>query len=112
MTIENPVRRNVTEPDYDLSQPLDIDYADAFADATPADRELQQRVRAFVQDEVLPVIDGYWERAEVPFGLAKRMGELDFLRDGVDVPGSPSISLMGAGLAEMEMSRGDGRPER
>ncbi|WP_336708840.1 acyl-CoA dehydrogenase family protein [Oerskovia sp. USHLN155] len=108
MTIENPVRRNVTEQDYDLSQPLDIDYAGAFSDATPADRDLQQRVRTFVQDEVLPVIDGYWERAEVPFGLAKRMGELDFLRDGVDVPGSPSISLMGAGLAEMEMSRGDG----
>lgn len=35
MTIENPVRRNVTEPDYDLSQPLDIDYAGAFSDATP-----------------------------------------------------------------------------
>jgi glutaryl-CoA dehydrogenase len=108
MTIEQPVRRTVTEPDYDLSQPLDVDYAAAFADATAADRELRQRVRTFVQDEVLPVIDGYWERAEVPFGLAKRMGELDLLRDGVDVPGLPEISLLGAGLAEMEMSRGDG----
>ncbi|MHA7133732.1 acyl-CoA dehydrogenase family protein [Oerskovia turbata] len=108
MTIEQPVRRTVTEPDYVLSQPLDVDYASAFADATEADRELRQRVRTFVQDEVLPVIDGYWERAEVPFGLAKRMGELDLLRDGVDVPGLPEISLLGAGLAEMEMSRGDG----
>jgi len=103
-----PIVPGVTEPAYELSTPLDVDYAGAFADATDADRAHQARVRAFVQDEVLPVIDDYWERAEVPSGLVKRMGELDFLRDGVDVDGRERISLLGAGLAAMEMSRGDG----
>lgn len=98
----------VTAPDYDVSQPLDIDFAGAFADVTPEERAWQLAVREFVQDEVLPVIDGYWERYEVPMDLVKRMAELDFLRDGVDVPGYPKISKMAEGLAAMEMSRGDG----
>lgn len=98
----------VTAPDYDVSQPLDIDFAGAFADITEEERAWQLAVRQFVQDEVLPVIDGYWERYEVPMDLVKRMAELDFLRDGVDVPGYPKISKMAEGLAAMEMSRGDG----
>jgi glutaryl-CoA dehydrogenase len=98
----------VTAPDYDVSQPLDIDFAGAFADVTEEERAHQLAVRQFVQDEVLPVIDGYWERYEVPMDLVKRMAELDFLRDGVDVPGLPRISKMASGLAAMEMSRGDG----
>ena len=98
----------VTAPDYDVSQPLDIDFAGAFADVTEEERAWQLSVRQFVQDEVLPVIDGYWERYEVPMDLVKRMAELDFLRDGVDVPGYPTISKMAEGLAAMEMSRGDG----
>ncbi|GHH79758.1 acyl-CoA dehydrogenase family protein [Promicromonospora soli] len=98
----------VTAPDYDLTQPLDIDFAGAFADVTEEERAHQLAVRQFVQDEVLPVIDGYWERYEVPMDLVKRMAELDFLRDGVDVPGLPRISKMASGLAAMEMSRGDG----
>jgi glutaryl-CoA dehydrogenase len=108
MTRNIPVMPGVTAPDYDVSQPSDIDYVGAFADVTPAEREHQLAVRAFVQDEVLPVIDDYWERAEVPFDLVKRLAELDFLRDGVDVPGRPKVSFMGEGLASMEMSRGDG----
>ena len=98
----------VTAPAYDVSQPLDIDFAGVFADITAEERAQQLAVRQFVQDEVLPVIDGYWERYEVPMDLVKRMAELDFLRDGVDVPGYPKISKMAEGLSAMEMSRGDG----
>ena len=103
-----PVMPGVTAPDYDLSQPLDLDYVGALADVGPEAREHQLAVRKFVQEEVLPVIDGYWERAEVPFDLVKRLADLDFLRDGVDVPGRPRVSFMSEGLASMEMSRGDG----
>ncbi|WP_402468609.1 acyl-CoA dehydrogenase family protein [Isoptericola aurantiacus] len=103
-----PAPLGVTAPEYDVSQPLDVDYAHAFADVAPEVREHQLAVRRFVQEEVLPVIDGYWERAEVPFELVKSLGEHDFLRDGVDVPGRPKVSFMAEGLASMEMSRGDG----
>lgn len=108
MTRTAPVMPGVTAPDYDVSQPLDLDYVGAFADVTPEERAHQLAVREFVQEDVLPVIDGYWERAEVPFDLVKKLAERDFLRDGVDVDGRPKISFMAEGLASMEMSRGDG----
>ncbi|MDO8145617.1 MULTISPECIES: acyl-CoA dehydrogenase family protein [Isoptericola] len=108
MSRNAPTQIGVTAPDYDLTAASDVDYAGAFAGIAPEVREHQLAVRQFVQDEVLPVIDGYWERAEVPFDLVKGLAERDFLRDGVDVPGRPTVSLMAEGLASMEMSRGDG----
>ena len=33
---------------------------------TPEELDYLQRTRVFVEDEVLPVINGYWERAEFP----------------------------------------------
>ncbi|QAY69769.1 acyl-CoA dehydrogenase family protein [Xylanimonas protaetiae] len=108
MSAAQPVKPGVTAPTYDVSQPLDLDYVGAFADITPEERAHQLAVREFVQEHVLPVIDGYWERAEVPFELVKELAARDFLRDGVTVPGRPEVSFVAEGLAAMEMSRGDG----
>ncbi|QAY64187.1 acyl-CoA dehydrogenase [Xylanimonas allomyrinae] len=108
MSAAKPFLPGVTAPAYVVSRPLDVDFAGAFADARPEERAHQLAVREFVQGAVLPVIDGYWERAEVPFGLVKGLAERDLLRDGVDVPGRPSVSPFAAGLAAMELSRGDG----
>jgi glutaryl-CoA dehydrogenase len=49
------------------------------------------RTRRFVDEEVLPVINGYWERAEFPWPLARRLAELGLLDDGVS-PLAPSAS--------------------
>jgi glutaryl-CoA dehydrogenase len=96
------------EPDYVLTEALGTDPAAVFATISDEDRRYWERARAFVQDEVLPVIDGYWERAEYPLHLLRRLGELDLLRDGVPVEGFPAMSSMAAGLVNMEISRGDG----
>lgn len=79
-----------------------------FADIPEADRQLQNRARLFVTAEVLPVINAHWEAASYPLHLARRLGELDLLRDGVAVPGFPEVSSLVAGLATMEINRGDG----
>ncbi|MCB5291149.1 acyl-CoA dehydrogenase family protein [Arthrobacter sp. SO3] len=96
------------EPDYVLTEALGTDPASVFAGIGDGDREYWDRARRFVQDEVLPVIDSYWERADYPVHLVGRLGELDLLRDGVQVDGFPTMSRMAAGLVNMEISRGDG----
>ena len=96
------------EPSYLLTEALDPDPAGVFDSLSTVDRAYQNRARAFVQDEVLPVIAGYWERGEYPLHLLKRLGELDLLRDGVQVEGFAPMSTMAAGLVNMEISRGDG----
>jgi len=96
------------EPEYVLTEALGTDPASILAGVSDEDRKYWDRARNFVQDEVLPVIDGYWERGEYPLHLLRRLGELDLLRDGITVEGFAPMSSMAAGLVNMEISRGDG----
>ena len=43
---------------------------------TDDERAIRDRVRAFGEDEVLPVINAYWERAEFPFELVPKLADL------------------------------------
>ncbi|WP_415856871.1 acyl-CoA dehydrogenase family protein [Sinomonas sp. G460-2] len=97
-------------PDYDVSDALDTDYYDvfsAFGGIPAADRAHWERARQFV-DEALPVMNDYWDRAEYPVHLVKRMGELNLLADGIEIPGLEPMTPLAAGLVNMEISRGDG----
>lgn len=96
------------EPEYELWEPLDPDVAGVFRGISAEELAFRDRAREFVDREVRPVIAGIWDRAEYPLDLARRLGELDLLRDGVDVPGFPEQSLLAASLATMELARGDG----
>jgi glutaryl-CoA dehydrogenase len=67
-----------------------------------------RRTREFVDDEVLPVINSYWEDAEFPWALVKRMGDLGLVGDGIAGYGCPPMSPIATGLVHMELNRGDG----
>ena len=95
-------------PDYLVDEPLDPDFAGVFRSLSAEDLAYRDRARAFVSEELLPVIGGYWDRAEYPLHLVARLGELDLLRDGVDIDGFPRMSPLAAGLVMAEISRGDG----
>ena len=95
------------KPTYDVVTPLDVDYLDAFGEATDEDRAHWDHARAYGR-EVLERIDGHWDRAEYPLDLVARAGELDLLTDGLEVPGHPVMSPLAAGLVAMEISRADG----
>jgi glutaryl-CoA dehydrogenase len=75
---------------------------------TTQERDYLDTVRAFVDDEVLPVINDYWERAEFPWPLVRRMGELGIVGDGIRGYGCPEMSPIATGLIHMELNRGDG----
>lgn len=94
-------------PDYDVSAPLDTDYYGVFSSIPAADRAVWERARTFT-DEAVPQMNDYWDRAEYPLHLVKRMGDLDLLSDGLPVPGQEPMSPLAAGLVNMEVSRGDG----
>jgi glutaryl-CoA dehydrogenase len=67
-----------------------------------------ERTRAFVDDEVLPVINDYWERAEFPRPLIERMAGLGIVGDGIVGYGCPPMSPIASGLVHLELNRGDG----
>ena len=64
--------------------------------------------RRFVDREVLPVINGYWEAAELPWPLMRRLAELGLLGEDIQGHGCPGMSPLARGLVNMELHRGDG----
>src|SRR5256885_1079292 len=66
------------------------------------------RTRRFVDREVLPVINDYWEKAEFPWPLARRLAELGIVGDDIEGYGCPGMSPIASGLVHMELHRGDG----
>ena len=103
MTLTSPSKRT-----YEVGRSLSTDYFGLKDELSPMDLELLLRARAFVDDEVLPVIGDYWERADFPRHLARRMGELGLVGDGIEGYGCPPMSPMASGLINMEINRGDG----
>jgi len=64
--------------------------------------------RRFVDNEVLPAINEYWERAELPWPLMRRLPELNLIGDDIQGHGCPGMSPLARGLVNMELHRGDG----
>jgi glutaryl-CoA dehydrogenase len=94
-------------PSYDVTARRDTDYYAVFADVPEGDRAAWDRAKTFI-DEVGDRMAEAWDRAEYPLEVAQRMGELDLFTDGIEHPALTHLSPLGAGLVNMEISRGDG----
>ena len=99
----------VTEPEYDLwSDGVNIDPTGVFSELSEADAAWRAKARKFVLDEVKDDIHEYWDKADYPLHLVKKLGDADLLRDGLAIEGRQEMSPLAAGLINMEMARGDG----
>jgi len=92
----------------DLGHSLSTDYFFLREQLTEDQLEVLRHVRLFVDDEVLPVIGGYWERAEMPWPLIRRLGELGIVGEDIQGYGCPGFDPIALGLIHMELNRGDG----
>src|SRR4051794_11442564 len=97
-----------TLPYAHLGKALATDYF--FVREQFSDHEWEQFIatRRFVDDEVLPAINDYWERAELPWPLMRRLPELQLIGDDIEGHGCPGMSPLARGLVNMELHRGDG----
>lgn len=71
-------------------------------------RSVRDRVRSFVDADLLPVINDYWDRADFPFELVPRIAELGIIGSTISGYGCPGLSRLAAGIVTREMARGDG----
>jgi glutaryl-CoA dehydrogenase len=94
--------------DETIGRSLGTDYFRIAEQLTPEEREYWRRTRDFVDDEVLPVINGYWERAEIPWPLIEALGKLGVVGDGIEGYGCPPMTPIATGLINLELNRGDG----
>ncbi len=75
---------------------------------TDEERDYWNRTRHFVDDVVLPVINGYWEKAEFPHDLLPKLAEVGIIGDGIEGYGCPKLTPIANGLINLELNRGDG----
>jgi glutaryl-CoA dehydrogenase len=94
--------------DHGIGRSLGTDYFRIADQLTAQERDYLRRTRGFVDTEVLAVINGYWERAEIPWPLIKKMAGLGIVGDGIVGYGCPPMSPIAVGLVHMELNRGDG----
>ena len=92
----------------DIGRSLSTDYFRIADQLSTEEHGYLLRTRAFVDDEVLPVINGYWERAEFPWPLIEKLAKLGIVGDGIQGYGCPPMSPITTGLVHMELNRGDG----
>jgi glutaryl-CoA dehydrogenase len=71
------------------------------------DRALIRRVRAFMDEQVEPIINEYWTRAQFPRQLIPEMAELGIAGAQYSGFGCPGLSALTDGMIAMELSRGD-----
>jgi glutaryl-CoA dehydrogenase len=91
-----------------LGEALATDYFYVREQFSDEQWDLFRRTRQFVDEEVLPEISGYWERAELPWPLIRRLAELGIVGDDIAGYGCPGLSPLACGLLHMELHRGDG----
>ncbi len=75
---------------------------------TDEERVIRNRVRAFSDEELIPVANDHWERGEFPQHLVPRYAELGVAGGAIKGYGCPGMSPLADGLVALELARGDG----
>ena len=86
-----------------------VDLIDVGGLLSDEEKRVRDRVREFVDREVIPVAADYWDRAQFPFGLLPGLGELGLV--GGVLPeeyGCAGWNNVAYGLAIAELARGSG----
>jgi glutaryl-CoA dehydrogenase len=91
-----------------LGEALATDYFQVREQFTDEQWERFMTTRRFVDEEVLPAINEYWEAAELPWPLMRRLADLGLYGEDIVGYGCPGMSPLARGLVNMELHRGDG----
>ncbi|SFO32228.1 glutaryl-CoA dehydrogenase [Pseudonocardia ammonioxydans] len=97
-----------TTPYTALGEALGTDFFSVREQFTEEQWRLFAGTRKFVDTEVLPGINDYWERAELPWHLFRRLPELGIVGEDIAGHGAAGMSPLALGLVHMELHRGDG----
>lgn len=85
-----------------------IDYFDISELLTQEELLMRDTIREFVDNEVIPIIEKYYEEGKFPLHLVKKMGELGLF--GLNLPqkyGCAELNNMAYGIVMQELERGD-----
>lgn len=95
-------------PEQVVQDYLGFDYYGLDEKFTEKQLATRNKVRAFVNEEVLPSINPYWEKAEFPWEIANKIPELGILGGPIPTHGGAGMDFFEMGLTMYELAKGDG----
>lgn len=87
--------------------PIDGDFYDLSLKLTPHQREIQLKVRQFMEKEIKPIANDFWNRAEFPHHIIPKMAALNVCGLAYEGYGCPGESFLMEGILAMELARID-----
>ena len=84
-----------------------VDFIDFDALLTPEERLARDTVRAFVDDQVKPIIEECHRDARFPIEVVPALGALNLFGATLDEYGLPGLGNVAYGLIMQELERGD-----
>jgi glutaryl-CoA dehydrogenase len=106
--MEEPEKMTITS-EGTLREKRPVDFINATRLLSDEEKEVQSRVREFVDAEVIPTAADHWDRAEFPFDLLPGLGELGLMGGTFSKEyGCGGWNNVAYGLAIAELARGSG----
>lgn len=87
--------------------PIDGDFYDLSLKLSQEERDIQIKVRNFMEDEVKPIANEYWNKAEFPHHIIPKIGALNICGIAYEGYGCPNQSFLMEGVLAMELARVD-----
>lgn len=87
--------------------PIDGDFYDVYHTLSPEQREIQLKVRQFMETEIAPIVNHYWLRDEFPFEIIPKLRALNICGVTYEGYGCPNLPFLMEGVLAMEMARVD-----
>ncbi len=87
--------------------PINGDFYNLELKLTKEEREIQMKMRNFMETEVKPIANEYWNKAEFPHQIIAKMAELNVCGIAYEGYGCPNQSFMMEGILAMELARVD-----
>lgn len=92
----------------DMTKSLGTDFYLLDELLTDEERQIRDKVRDFCTREVIPVANECWDKAEFPFEIIPKLGQLKIAGESIEGYGCPGMSRVASGLVMTELARGDG----
>ncbi|QYA24221.1 acyl-CoA dehydrogenase [Gramella sp. MT6] len=87
--------------------PIDGDFYNLDLKLTEEQREIQLKVRNFMEDEIKPLVNEYWKKDQFPFEVIGKFRDLNIVGVPYEGYGCPNLPFLMEGIIAQEIARVD-----
>ncbi len=87
--------------------PIDGDFYNLDLKLTDEQREIQLKVRNFMEDEIRPLVNEYWKKDQFPFEVIEKFRDLNIVGVPYEGYGCPNLPFLMEGIIAQEIARVD-----